>query len=770
MSIALIRKISAYFIILAFMPLLTMCTDGRKPLTKVRVLIIYSYGKGNQFSSSTNTLLYKTMLERGYRVSVDCIGIGNEVEGVDRSEQLAMQLKNFDLLQPDIVVTEGEEATSAYLHCGHKWVYHRPLLFAHAFSDFKAERALHSNIYGVMYCPDYATNARLARTLFGNRTIEMIANESTLGHIVIDYFNSTINTHEFNVSWQAVKRDSLGRIAYDAEGDRREVDRTNSVKQDMCFVSYADMTSDDVMFHFSPSRMKRRVFLHTGFSTFSLGLCCIISCPIINVTFSGFSDGLNVVGGYFATPEEIIGRLSDQIENIINSDIKAPKVINCTPTYNFDYKLLQRWHVDMSELPADSNVINMPFSVRYRYVYYMLLTILLVGLVVLIVMTVVAIKSSIKRKQRALELARINSEYLLSIGGGRACTWWFSSKDDVFHFDRRLVDITGRDQMVYDRSEIVNFVYPDDQHYFDYFKVSSLFGTQNNSFEFRANLNGDGFRWFKALFSSRKQEGDNFMFGGLILDIQDYKDSERQLEEAIQQVKSSNLKQSFLANMSHEIRTPLNAVVGFSNLLTDSNFADTITPEERKEYMELVSSNSELLQNIIDSILEISSIESGGLQFVINSYPIERLTREIYNSYQIVVRKDLSFFYAPTSVEAEVDVDKLRFMQVFDNLLSNSNKFTQSGYIKFGSEFREETSEVVFFVEDSGKGISVENQKRIFERFYKADENDVGTGLGLPLCKLITEKMGGTIGVISELGKGARFEVVFPCRRKGGGK
>ena len=184
--------------------------------------------------------------------------------------------------------------------------------------------------------------------------------------------------------------------------------------------------------------------------------------------------------------------------------------------------------------------------------------------------------------------------------------------------------------------------------------------------------------------------------------------------------------------------------------------------------MQLINSNIKLLQNIIDSILEISSLETGGLQFVMKNYPIETLTREIYNSYNIVVRKDVEFLYEPTDVEAEINVDKLRFMQVFDNLLSNSNKFTQRGYIKFGSEYLEATSEVRFFVEDTGKGISKENQTKIFERFYKVDESDVGTGLGLPLCKLITEKMGGRISVASELGKGSRFDVVFPCRKGGG--
>lgn len=750
------------------MSVLTTCSQRQEPLKYIHVLIIYSYGENEMVVNSTNSLLMNAMLKRGYKVSVDCLRIGPEQKGVDRAKRLRQRLDEFEILNPDIVITEGEEATTCYLETGHKLVNTRPILFANAFWNFADEMQRHHNMRGVLYRPDYNRNIKLVKRLFGNRVIELMVNESTIGRIILDYIDGAVDKRQYNISWQAVTRDSVRGISYNREGDSRNVQGSALTRQDLYFVSYGDMTSDDVMFHFSPDRMRRRVLLNAGFSTFSLGLCCMIPCPVVNVTFSGFASDMNVVGGYFAHPTEIAERLSDQIIAIMNHNALFPKVVNCKPTYNFDYKQLQRWNIALSDLPEGSNVINLPFSIKYKYVYILIVVVVVVVLLVLIMMTVVGIWASIKRKQRAVTLAGINSKYLLSIGGGQACTWWFSSADGMFHFDERISEISGQDKKVYTSEEIMRIVHPEDRHFFDYFKGNSMFETVNNSFEFRSNISGDGYRWYRVLFSSRKQNDESFIYGGIILDIQDSKDSERELEEAIGRVKSSDIKQSFLANMSHEIKTPLNAVVGFSNLLSDSNFADAITPEERQEYMQLINSNSKLLQNIIDSILEISSLETGGLQFVMKTYPIEMLTREIFNSYNIVVRKDVEFLYEPTDVEVEINVDKLRFMQVFDNLLSNSNKFTQRGYIKFGSEYLEATSEVRFFVEDTGKGISKENQTKIFERFYKVDESDVGTGLGLPLCKLITEKMGGRISVASELGKGSRFDVVFPCRKGGG--
>jgi len=411
-------------------------------------------------------------------------------------------------------------------------------------------------------------------------------------------------------------------------------------------------------------------------------------------------------------------------------------------------------------------VINMPITLKYKTHFIIIGLIGAILFIVFFTTLIYMIRRTIKHKKETRELESISRSYLNSIGSGSACTWWCSANDLKLHFDERLKDFTGKPRLDFNIEDVLEYVHPDDKDLFSFLKVHILLSVSKNSFEFRANLNGEGMRWFRCFFNSHETKNGNYMFAGIFMDIHEQKANEKQLEESIEWVQKSDLKQSFLANMSHEIRTPLNAVVGFSNLLSDDEFAASITEEEREEYMQLVNSNSELLQNIIDSILEISNIESGGLQFLINSYPIERLTREIYQSYNIVVRKDIEFLYEPCKENVEIDVDKLRFTQVLDNLLSNSNKFTNNGYIKLGSIYKEETNEVEIFVEDTGKGISEKDQTLIFERFYKADESAVGTGLGLPLCKLITEKMNGSIHVESTLGKGSKFYVVFPCRKK----
>lgn len=221
---------------------------------------------------------------------------------------------------------------------------------------------------------------------------------------------------------------------------------------------------------------------------------------------------------------------------------------------------------------------------------------------------------------------------------------------------------------------------------------------------------------------------------------------------------SDRLKSAFIANMSHEIRTPLNAIVGFSELLTTD---DELGAEERSEYIKLIRTNTDLLLQLINDILDLSKIEAGVLDFVPEKVDLELLLSGIESLYKLKAKKDVEVEFAERHTGLQfLFVDKNRLSQVICNFLNNALKFTAKGYIRFGYEMRER--EVYFFVEDTGTGIPREKQESIFQRFVKLDSFKQGTGLGLSICSTIVEKWKGQIGVVSEEGRGSTFWFTVP--------
>lgn len=247
----------------------------------------------------------------------------------------------------------------------------------------------------------------------------------------------------------------------------------------------------------------------------------------------------------------------------------------------------------------------------------------------------------------------------------------------------------------------------------------------------------------------------------MLLNIQDIKDREEELEAARLLAEKAELKQSFLANMSHEIRTPLNSIVGFANILA---LEDGLSSVEREEYIGTINKNSELLLKLINDILELSRIESGYMSFSFKKCRVRELIDDIYMTHQVLIAPRLEFLKEVDNIPLEINVDRERLIQVLTNFLNNASKFTETGYIKLGYIYLPDEGHVRIYVEDTGRGIPREEQRMIFSRFYKQNEFSQGAGLGLSICQVIIEKLGGRIGLKSEVGKGSRFTVILPCR------
>ena len=244
----------------------------------------------------------------------------------------------------------------------------------------------------------------------------------------------------------------------------------------------------------------------------------------------------------------------------------------------------------------------------------------------------------------------------------------------------------------------------------------------------------------------------------LIHDIGDRIQRSQELIEAKRRAEDADkMKSVFLANMSHEIRTPLNAIVGFSELLQTTEDVNM-----RKEFMNIINNNNELLLRLIGDILDLSKIESGLMELKLESFDLADAYKETFMALkQRCTNPEVEFIGHNPYKSCLVKLDKNRLVQVGTNFITNAIKHTDRGRITMGYSYID--GGIKLYVEDTGHGIPKEKQHKLFQRFAKLDDFTQGTGLGLAICKAITDAQGGKIGMESDEGKGSKFWAWFPC-------
>lgn len=265
--------------------------------------------------------------------------------------------------------------------------------------------------------------------------------------------------------------------------------------------------------------------------------------------------------------------------------------------------------------------------------------------------------------------------------------------------------------------------------------------------------------WFEQLgeIHERDVDGKYIKAIGLLRDITIDKRAEEDLKAKLMAEESDRMKSAFIANMSHEIRTPLNAIVGFSNLLSE-----TEDPEERKSYVKIIESSNEYLLQLINDILDISRIDSGNQQMVLLPFSLQEVFSQQEEAFALRVEKGVEVVFEDTGANHIIVSEKTRFTQVLTNFLSNAVKFTSKGSIRFG--YKPTDTGVYVYVADTGGGIKEKDKEVIFDRFVKLDSQKQGTGLGLSICKTVIHTLEGEIGVDSKEGEGSTFWFSIPCK------
>ena len=692
-------------------------------------------------------------------------------EGIKNMEAYLEIIKDKPIA---LILTVGDQAASALFTTRHRLLSSVPVVACNVhFPDEKLIKEYERRkVYVLRDAPDFQRNIDFIKSLRPQVGIDVIYNIdlTPLGRKSFDLLTRFADRKEMRL---------LGcGSAFSAEPEYKELQEMvehynlmparagshvgkDEITISLCPFRYTKGTSLFVDMEKSKSGQKKEVFLLDKFDQMSLPITKALNIPSFSCIRQGFGEDAKIVGGYMATDEISARTAADFSVRLMNKEkIGMPKIRDMEKEYVLDWTYFSAYaDFDVENVPEDVRIINYSFYDRYRNELYFLTGLFILAFI-LVLVSWLRIRRRSREERKNLEmLEEIHKRLTLSMDGGRVALWDIQGEN--IEFDENYTRLVGMEQRTFVRTDFLKYAYPDDVSL-----LNSLYETLHQSTDMhvrrvRFSFSEENYRWYELRCRSLKDAKGRIMLAGVMQDIQLQVEREEQLIQAKQMAENAELKQSFLNNMSHEIRTPLNAIVGFTNLLVGEG-GDEIEPEEKKAMLEIINRNNELLLKLVNDVVEISRLDSGNLDLEIKKWNMTTVVKEIYMAYQALIKPSLQFHLVlDESLSLPVSIDRMRFIQVISNFLNNADKFTRSGSVTLGSSGDKERRKVSVYVQDTGKGIDEKELMMIFDRFYKTDEFEQGSGLGLSICKVIIERLCGHIEVQSEVGKGSRFTVIL---------
>ena len=738
-----------YAWIFLFFFVLNSCSDREER----RILIVHSYEESYVGYPDFNRLIDKEFRRNGVNADIRIVYL--DCEAFQEEPELKYMYHLLDSVsdgwEPEVILVNDDQAAYSLFKCCHPLVKEIPVVFGGVnYPNWELLKE-YPNVTGFHDRMDLMKNIRLGAKLFGE-DVELFT--------VLD---STYIDRQIRADIENQLKDEKVTCMVGYSGTPREKRLHYPHKE-----GYTRFSSLSVRIG---QKQETANFIWT-LSKYSTGMCYlqmkrdytsvnignICASPSLTAINEAFGYNEKLLGGYITTfpilAEEEVSAAIRILHGEKPSDIP---VRESRKKYVVDWNVMQQRGISKESIPAECTIINIPFQEEYPVVWGIGVVLIIILLSTLFVWLFFLYRREQGRKRRALyELESEKETLALAIEGSDTFAW--KLENDHFVFEKEFWISQKMSAKSLGFEELLSFMHPD--HWDEvrgYWKNISKAGKVVS--QVRCDFNEKGYQWWEFRYKTILLPGGGYKAAGLLLNIQAIKDREQELEEARLLAEKAELKQSFLANMSHEIRTPLNAIVGFSNILA---LDDGVSPEERLEYIGSINKNSDLLLKLINDILELSRIESGYMSFEYEKCFVSELVDSISMTHQMLISEQLEFIKELDAVQVEVMVDKGRLTQVITNFLNNASKFTKTGYIKLGYRYLSESDRVAIYVEDTGRGIELSEQKMIFSRFYKQDEFSQGAGLGLSICQVIVEKLRGKIELWSEPGKGSRFTVVLP--------
>ena len=753
-----IKAVAGYILILS---LCLVCAHPAHAETR-RIALIHSFEPGYPPTAKALELLQKEFSLLGLDCDVreyylDCDRYMEEAENL----RMAGFVDDLSAWGAELIAVLDDQAAYALMACRHPLAHEIPVVFSGVNYPNISLLLQYPNITGYADTPDYLRTIRMIESIMGKSRICLMNGQVFLNRKIWHALNEQCRGQGFAIVTSTEGAYFAGS-SYHRVRERETISpilKRQNIDVLLDTTKIVRMTSDSIAIRHLMwlGRGDNTLLLYTkrDYTTKRVGM--LFDNPTFQTINEGFGFADYLLGGYFTPLESQIRYMATGIKERLEGRMPRQQVTECAKQYVLNWHVLQKYGIPLESIPAEYTVMYIPFSERYRYPILIGSILGAVFVLTVIVLLSFSLLRERRRKREALRNLLYEHETLcLAIEGNSTYAWRLEG--DSVSCDSQFCELIHHRPGRLLLDEITPYIHPDDLPAFRK-NIATRHERTHHKGQYRCNFTGE-FQWWEFSYNTIHTPGHAPIIAGLLQNIQELKDHEQELIESRELAEQAELKQSFLNNMSHEIRTPLNAIVGFSDMLANE---PEFSNEERQEFVDIINTNTKLLLKLVGDVLELSRIESGNLSFTFQRESVCRLLDDVYQTHSLLIRPPLQFLKDFPPEDVQVNVDPMRLTQVLTNFLNNANKFTKGGSIRLGYCCPSGMSEVHLYVEDTGIGIPHSEQKMIFERFYKRSEFSQGVGLGLSICVLIVEKMGGRIELQSEEGRGSRFTVVLPC-------
>ena len=753
-----IKAVAGYILILS---LCLVCAHPAHAETR-RIALIHSFEPGYPPAAKALELLQKEFSLLGLDCDVreyylDCDRYMEEAENL----RMAGFVDDLSAWGAELIAVLDDQAAYALMACRHPFAHEIPVVFSGVNYPNISLLLQYPNITGYADTPDYLRTIRMIESIMGKSRICLMNGQVFLDRKIWHALNEQCRGQGFAIVTSTEGAYFAGS-SYHRVRERETISpilKRQNIDVLLDTTKIVRMTSDSIAIRHLMwlGRGDNTLLLYTkrDYTTKRVGM--LFDNPTFQTINEGFGFADYLLGGYFTPLESQIRYMATGIKERLEGRMPRQQVTECAKQYVLNWHVLQKYGIPLESIPAEYTVMYIPFSERYRYPILIGSILGAVFVLTVIVLLSFSLLRERRRKREALRNLLYEHETLcLAIEGNSTYAWRLEG--DSVSCDSQFCELIHHRPGRLLLDEITPYIHPDDLPAFRK-NIATRHERTHHKGQYRCNFTGE-FQWWEFSYNTIHTPGHAPIIAGLLQNIQELKDHEQELIESRELAEQAELKQSFLNNMSHEIRTPLNAIVGFSDMLANE---PEFSNEERQEFVDIINTNTKLLLKLVGDVLELSRIESGNLSFTFQRESVCRLLDDVYQTHSLLIRPPLQFLKDFPPEDVQVNVDPMRLTQVLTNFLNNANKFTKGGSIRLGYCCPSGMSEVHLYVEDTGIGIPHSEQKMIFERFYKRSEFSQGVGLGLSICVLIVEKMGGRIELQSEEGRGSRFTVVLPC-------
>jgi len=753
-----IKAVAGYILILS---LCLVCAHPAHAETR-RIALIHSFEPGYPPAAKALELLQKEFSLLGLDCDVreyylDCDRYMEEAENL----RMAGFVDDLSAWGAELIAVLDDQAAYALMACRHPLAHEIPVVFSGVNYPNISLLLQYPNITGYADTPDYLRTIRMIESIMGKSRICLMNGQVFLDRKIWHALNEQCRGQGFAIVTSTEGAYFAGS-SYHRVRERETISpilKRQNIDVLLDTTKIVRMTSDSIAIRHLMwlGRGDNTLLLYTkrDYTTKRVGM--LFDNPTFQTINEGFGFADYLLGGYFTPLESQIRYMATGIKERLEGRMPRQQVTECAKQYVLNWHVLQKYGIPLESIPAEYTVMYIPFSERYRYPILIGSILGAVFVLTVIVLLSFSLLRERRRKREALRNLLYEHETLcLAIEGNSTYAWRLEG--DSVSCDSQFCELIHHCPGRLLLDEITPYIHPDDLPAFRK-NIAARHERTHHKGQYRCNFTGE-FQWWEFSYNTIHTPGHAPIIAGLLQNIQELKDHEQELIESRELAEQAELKQSFLNNMSHEIRTPLNAIVGFSDMLANE---PEFSNEERQEFVDIINTNTKLLLKLVGDVLELSRIESGNLSFTFQRESVCRLLDDVYQTHSLLIRPPLQFLKDFPPEDVQVNVDPMRLTQVLTNFLNNANKFTKGGSIRLGYCCPSGMSEVHLYVEDTGIGIPHSEQKMIFERFYKRSEFSQGVGLGLSICVLIVEKMGGRIELQSEEGRGSRFTVVLPC-------